>query len=90
MLIIGIDVGGTFTDIVIYDEDRRPRTRKALFMVPDPTEGLVAGLRKSGSTGPGQAHRPQHYHRDECDDQRKGAKTVRSSVVDTAMCSSSA
>jgi N-methylhydantoinase A len=48
MQVIGIDVGGTFTDLVIYDEDARAiYTDKVPSTVPDPTDGLMAGLKKN-------------------------------------------
>ncbi len=77
MLIIGIDVGGTFTDIVIYDEDRRSvDTDKVPSTVPDPTEGLVAGLRKN-RIDLGQVRRIVHGTTiaTNATIERKGAKT---------------
>ncbi len=48
MQLIGIDVGGTFTDLVVYDEARRTvHADKVPSTVPDPTDGLIAGLRKN-------------------------------------------
>jgi N-methylhydantoinase A len=48
MHVIGIDVGGTFTDLVIYDEaDGSVRTDKVPSTTPDPTDGLMAGLEKN-------------------------------------------
>ena len=48
MQVIGIDVGGTFTDLVVYDEATRTiRTDKVPSTVPDPTDGLMAGLKKN-------------------------------------------
>lgn len=48
MQTVGIDVGGTFTDLVVYDEERRMvYTDKVPSTVPDPTEGLIGGLRKN-------------------------------------------
>jgi N-methylhydantoinase A len=48
MQVVGIDVGGTFTDLVIYDEATRTiRTDKVPSTVPDPTDGLMAGLKKN-------------------------------------------
>src|ERR1700730_2347583 len=48
MQVIGIDVGGTFTDLVIYDEATRTiRTDKVPSTVPDPTDGLMAALEKN-------------------------------------------
>jgi len=43
---VGVDVGGTFTDLALWDETRR---RLAVFKLPsdprDPAEGILAGLR---------------------------------------------
>ncbi len=44
---VGIDVGGTFTDVVLYDEDRGTLTvGKSPTSPADPTRGLLAGLTK--------------------------------------------
>jgi N-methylhydantoinase A len=43
---LGIDIGGTFTDLVLYDEERGSyRSHKELTTPQDPTEGVIAGLR---------------------------------------------
>ena len=42
---IGIDVGGTFTDLVAVDGDGRVAIAKAASTPADPSEGLLAGLR---------------------------------------------
>jgi hypothetical protein len=43
---LGIDIGGTFTDLVVYDEERGSyRSHKELTTPQDPTEGVIAGLR---------------------------------------------
>jgi N-methylhydantoinase A len=44
---VGIDVGGTFTDVVLYDEERGTLTvGKSPTSPADPTLGLLAGLAK--------------------------------------------
>jgi N-methylhydantoinase A len=44
---VGIDVGGTFTDVVLYDEERGTLTvGKSPTSPADPTLGLLAGLSK--------------------------------------------
>jgi N-methylhydantoinase A len=44
---VGIDVGGTFTDVVLYDEERGTLTvGKSPTSPADPTLGLLAGLTK--------------------------------------------
>ena len=43
--VIGVDVGGTFTDFVAYDRDSRTlRAWKNLSTPDDPTRGILAGL----------------------------------------------
>src|SRR5437660_2611644 len=44
MIRIGIDVGGTFTDLVAIDEDGRVTIAKAPSTPRDPSEGLLDGL----------------------------------------------
>ena len=42
---IGIDIGGTFTDFVVYDEqDASLRTFKVLSTPSDPAEAVLKGL----------------------------------------------
>ena len=42
---LGIDIGGTFTDFVLLDEDSgRLRFGKTLTTYPDPTEGILTGV----------------------------------------------
>jgi N-methylhydantoinase A len=44
-LALGIDIGGTFTDIVVYDHDRgRQLNRKVLTTHDDPARGVAAGV----------------------------------------------
>jgi len=43
---IGIDIGGTFTDLVAITQDGRVLTRKASSTPPDFGEGIVAGLQE--------------------------------------------
>jgi N-methylhydantoinase A len=43
---LGIDIGGTFTDLVLYDETQGSyHSHKELTTPHDPTEGVIAGLR---------------------------------------------
>ncbi|MEE8465830.1 MAG: hydantoinase B/oxoprolinase family protein, partial [Dehalococcoidia bacterium] len=44
MYVIGIDVGGTFTDFVVAREGQPPRYFKTASTPNDPSEGLMAGL----------------------------------------------
>jgi N-methylhydantoinase A len=46
---IGIDIGGTFTDIVYSDGSGEPRHAKTLTTPQDITEGILAGLDKVGA-----------------------------------------
>ena len=49
MLTIGVDVGGTFTDFVIYDESTEDlRTVKTPSTYPDPLQGALGGLEQLG------------------------------------------
>jgi activator of 2-hydroxyglutaryl-CoA dehydratase len=43
---VGVDVGGTFTDLVLFDSDRAMATHvvKILTTLADPSEGFRAGL----------------------------------------------
>ncbi len=42
---LGIDIGGTFTDIVVYDRrNAAHHTRKVLSTPDDPARGVIAGL----------------------------------------------
>jgi N-methylhydantoinase A len=43
---IGIDVGGTFTDLLLVSEDGRSRIYKVLSTPDDPSEGLLNGLQE--------------------------------------------
>ena len=41
---MGIDVGGTFTDIVVYDTATGRQSRKELTTHADPGRGVMAGI----------------------------------------------
>jgi N-methylhydantoinase A len=46
MILIGVDVGGTFTDIILADtEKRRLAIHKLPTTAPDPSEGVLSGIR---------------------------------------------
>ncbi|HSE94351.1 MAG TPA: hydantoinase/oxoprolinase family protein, partial [Methylomirabilota bacterium] len=54
MLWIGVDVGGTFTDVVVYDEDRGTlAVGKSVTSPQDPTVGLLNALGKLAVSLPG-------------------------------------
>jgi N-methylhydantoinase A len=41
---IGVDIGGTFTDCVLVDQQGNHRTAKALSTKDDPVSGVLSGL----------------------------------------------
>ena len=50
---LGIDIGGTFTDIVVYDQTRgRQLNRKVLTTHDDPARAVAAGVERRCSPGP--------------------------------------
>jgi len=54
---IGIDVGGTFTDFVAYDDvQQRLRSHKVLTTPQAPARGVLEGLRALGTRGGSIAH----------------------------------
>ncbi|HXM55940.1 MAG TPA: hydantoinase/oxoprolinase N-terminal domain-containing protein, partial [Candidatus Dormibacteraeota bacterium] len=54
--VIGVDAGGTFTDVVVADTDGRTWTDKAFSTPADPARGVMAALRacaeRMGATVP--------------------------------------
>lgn len=49
MVRVGVDTGGTFTDLIVYEpETRRIRIAKTLTTKPDPSEGTFHTLEKAG------------------------------------------
>lgn len=57
---VGIDVGGTFTDVVVYDDERRAWSLGKVPSTPaNPTDGVVRGLAGLGVT-PGTSARIVH------------------------------
>lgn len=40
----GIDIGGTFTDVVLLDEEGSRYFGKTLTTYPDPSEGFLTGI----------------------------------------------
>jgi N-methylhydantoinase A len=45
MILIGVDVGGTFTDIILADTERRKlAVHKLPSTAPDPSEGVLSGI----------------------------------------------
>src|SRR5438045_2421359 len=54
---IGVDIGGTFTDVVLVGDDGTLATRKVLSTPPDYADGIVDGvaaLLSEGSIAPNQ------------------------------------
>ena len=43
---VGIDVGGTFTDFLVIQDDQEPQVFKVLSTPADPAIGLIDGLRE--------------------------------------------
>ena len=62
MLRIGIDTGGTFTDLSVFDEDdgRVCLTHKVPSQPRNPTEAIAAGLREISARLPGNARYVLH------------------------------
>ena len=64
---LGIDIGGTFTDIVVYDQTRgRQLNRKVLTTHDDPARAVAAGVEGLAAPAPPAAgrlhpHRPRHH-----------------------------
>ncbi|CAA9311351.1 MAG: N-methylhydantoinase A, partial [uncultured Gemmatimonadaceae bacterium] len=58
-LSVGIDVGGTFTDLVAVGEDGSTETRKVLSTPADQSEGVLAALAALGA-GPRAVARVVH------------------------------
>ncbi|MCO5599549.1 hypothetical protein L7F22_053655 [Adiantum nelumboides] len=46
MYYIGVDIGGTFTDCVLVDQNGNHRTAKALSTKDDPVSGVMTGLKR--------------------------------------------
>jgi N-methylhydantoinase A len=58
---LGIDIGGTFTDVVVYDHDTgRQWSRKVLTTHDDPVRAVVAGVAAILADGPLE---PRHFTR---------------------------
>ena len=49
--LIGIDIGGTFTDIVSYDEKTHDFSYLKLPSSPKPEDGVMQGLKSMKSAG---------------------------------------
>ena len=52
---IGVDIGGTFTDVVLLGADGTLRTRKVLSTPDDYARGVVAGHPRAAARRPGSA-----------------------------------
>ena len=63
---IGVDIGGTFTDVVLLGDDGTLRTRKVLSTPDDYARGVVEGiLELLGETGVGAGERARGRPRDD-------------------------
>lgn len=49
---VAVDIGGTFTDLVLHENDRLVATAKTLTTYPDPAEGVANGIRELLSAWP--------------------------------------
>jgi N-methylhydantoinase A len=49
--LVGVDTGGTFTDVILSDAEGRVTAHKSATTMPDPSEGFVRGISKAGVTG---------------------------------------
>lgn len=43
---VAVDIGGTFTDLVLHEDDRLVATAKTLTTYPDPSDGVATGIRE--------------------------------------------
>lgn len=49
---LAVDIGGTFTDLVLHENDRLVATAKTLTTYPDPSDGVAHGVREVLSAWP--------------------------------------
>jgi N-methylhydantoinase A len=54
--IVGVDVGGTFTDLFYVDGDSRPTIVKVPSTTPDPSVGVIEALHEAGLDGAALGH----------------------------------
>src|SRR4051812_42695879 len=60
---VGVDVGGTFTDVVLAGPQGQVAVAKTLSTHDDPTEGILTGIRaalSAGEVAPEQVSRVVH------------------------------
>ncbi|MEA2324915.1 MAG: N-methylhydantoinase [Thermoleophilaceae bacterium] len=50
-VLVGVDTGGTFTDVILSDATGRVTAHKSPTTMPDPSDGFVRGIRKAGVSG---------------------------------------
>ena len=50
-VLVGVDTGGTFTDVILSDSEGRVSAHKSPTTVPDPSEGFARGIAKAGVKG---------------------------------------
>jgi len=79
---LGCDIGGTFTDLILYDEDSRTTTLHKVLTTPrDPSDGLMQGIADLAERNPGMLARIRHVIHGttlviNAVIERKGAKTA--------------
>ena len=83
---IGIDVGGTFTDLFVWSSDGKTEFFKVLSTPEDPSLGVIEGLKRIaearglalsrfGATDPHDRSRHNRYHQRGVDSQRRSHST---------------
>ena len=87
---LGVDVGGTFTDVVLWDEeDRRLAVLKLPSVPRDPAEGILAGIRAMHTAtrrSNSALHRPARSRCSLAAGERERLDRDRRPVLDVCRC----